>query len=124
MYVIVILIKFTVSLGLLNVWLVRANQATGYRGQDSKTLKEEFLAYGLPIWMFYFVGTLKVVSALAIFVGIFWPGLATVGASLIALLMLGALVMHLKVHDPLIKSLPAGIMLLLSIVVVLASVGL
>jgi hypothetical protein len=35
-------------------------------------------------------------------------------AALIAVLMLGAIAMHLKVHDPAIKSLPAGAVLALT----------
>ena len=42
---------------------------------------------------------------------------------LIAILMLGALAMHLKIRDPLKKSVPALVMLALTIVICLGSLG-
>jgi uncharacterized membrane protein YphA (DoxX/SURF4 family) len=120
MVIITSLIQIFVSLGILNVWLLRSNKSTAYRGSDSKSLKEEFAAYGLPEWMFYFVGTLKVSAAIAILLGFLYPLLITLGAAVISVLMLGALAMHLKVKDPAIKSLPATLMLLMSLWLVLA----
>ena len=49
-----------VGLGLLNVWLLRARTDTAYRGGTAHTLREEFSAYGLPGFMFYVVGALKI----------------------------------------------------------------
>ena len=49
-----IILQVFVGLGILNVWLIRANWSTGYRGGDAKNLKEEFatMAYrlGFFIW--------------------------------------------------------------------------
>ena len=42
------ILQIVVGLGLLNVWLMRARSPTSYRGGDSKSLKEEIAAYGLP----------------------------------------------------------------------------
>jgi hypothetical protein len=52
--------------------------------------------------------------------GIWIPALTGPAATGMALLMLGAVVMHMKVKDPLRKALPAMIMLLLSLVVAFA----
>jgi len=120
MFYITVVLQLAVSFGILNVWLLRANQTTSYRGAVSKSLKEEFAAYGLPEWMFYLVGFLKVSSAIAILVGFLFPALIAVGAAVISVLMLGALVMHVKVKDPLLKSLPAISMLLMSLFLVVA----
>ena len=107
-------LQVVVGLGLLNVWLVRARSSTAYRGGESKSLKEEFAAYGLPEWFFYLIGFLKIGSAIALIAGSWFPALVPYAAALVVGLMLGALSMHLKVKDPSIKSVPAGLMLLMS----------
>jgi len=85
-------------------------------------MPEEFAAYGLPRWLLWTVGVLKVSGALCLVAGIWLEFLVLPAAALIATLMLGAIVMHLKVHDPVIKSVPAGTVLALS-AFVLANAG-
>lgn len=114
-----IILQVVVGLGILNVWLVRANWATGYRGGDAKTLKEEFATYGLPGWFYYLVGTMKIVCALAILAGIWFPLLATLGGAGLAVLMAGAFSMHLKVKDPFSKAIPSLAMLAMSLAIAL-----
>lgn len=48
--------QLIVGLGLLNVWLIRFNKATAYRGGAAQSMKQEFAAYGLPEWFCYVVG--------------------------------------------------------------------
>ena len=48
------------------------------------------------------------------------PEITEPAAAGMAVLMVGAVAMHLKVHDPLIRALPASTMLALSLFVVLA----
>lgn len=107
-------LQVVVALGLLNVWLLRAGKATSFRGGSSRSLKEEFAAYGLPDFAFYVVGALKIVSAVMLIAGIWIPALVLPAAAVVAVLMVGALAMHVKVQDPAIKSLPAFLMLLMS----------
>lgn len=114
-----IVLQVVVGLGILNVWLIRANRATGYRGGDAKTLKEEFATYGLPPWFFYLIGTLKVLCALALLAGIWLPLLATCGGAGLAVLMAGAFSMHLKVKDPIRKAIPSLAMLVMSLTIAL-----
>ena len=101
------ILQLVVGLGLLNVWMIRRDGPTSYRGGDAQTLRGEFEAYGLPKWMFYLVGGLKVVSGLALIVGIWVPTIVRPAALLVAVLMVGAVAMHLKVKDPVRRSLPA-----------------
>ena len=101
------ILQLVVGLGLLNVWMIRRGGPTSYRGGHAQTLRGEFEAYGLPIWMFYLVGGLKVVAGLALIVGIWVPTLVRPAALLVAVLMVGAIAMHLKVKDPMPRSLPA-----------------
>lgn len=108
------ILQVVIALGLLNVWLVRAGSATSYRGGDARSLKEEFSAYGLPDFFFSLVGVLKVGSAVLLIVGIWMPATVLPAAAVVAVLMVGALIMHVKVKDPAMKSLPAFLMLAMS----------
>ncbi len=107
MQTLIYVLQIAAALGLLNVWLLRFNQRTAYRGGSAGSMREEFVTYGLPGWFAYVIGTLKVGSAIALIVGIWMPVLVLPAAGLISVLMLGALSMHIKIHDPLKKMLPA-----------------
>jgi uncharacterized membrane protein YphA (DoxX/SURF4 family) len=112
------LIQIVLALGLLNVWLLRPQLSTSFRGGNARSLKEEFQTYGLPDFMFYLVGTLKIIAAVLLLVGLWVPALTQPSAAVIVVLMIGALLMHVKVKDPLVKSVPAFFMLALSLAVV------
>lgn len=118
METIVKICQIIVGCGLLNVWLLRFNRATAYRGGSAANMREEFAAYGLPAWSCYLVGFLKVASAFALLGGLIHPALVLPAAAVIALLMAGAIAMHIKVGDPLKKSLPALSVLVLSLVMI------
>lgn len=109
-----LLLQLVLALGLLNVWLLRASRSTAYRGGDADSLRAEFAAYGLPSWFFALVGFLKVGSALALLGGVWFPALTIPAATVVLVLMVGALAMHARVRDPLVKSLPAFAMLLMA----------
>jgi len=115
------LLQLIVAFGLLNVWLIRRDQKTAYRGSNSHSLKNEFKAYGLPLWSFYVVGFIKICSALLLLLGLWFPFLVFPAALIVALLMVGALSMHIKVKDPFKKLLPALLMLIFSIGICLGS---
>lgn len=104
-------IQLFVALGLLNVWLIRARSMTAYRGGSSNTLKGEFEAYGLPSWAFYVVGALKIGVAIALIAGLWRPSLVVPSAIALSVLMIGAIIMHMRVRDPLKRSIPATAML-------------
>ena len=112
------LLQMIVGLGLLNVWLVRGNAATSYRGGSAQTLQEEFATYGLPGFAFYLVGALKIGAAVILLAGVWMALPVREAAGLVAALMLGAIVMHIKVGDPAVKSLPAAVMLAMSVAIV------
>ena len=82
-------------------------------------MKEGFAAYSLPEWFLWVVGFFKISLAILLLVGIWIPSVTKPAATGIALLMLGAVSMHLKVRDPIKKSLPAFSLLVLSLVVIL-----
>ena len=115
----IVIIQLVIALGIFNVWILRMGKKTGWRGGNATTMREEFAVYGLPGWFMATVGSLKLLFAILLIIGIWIPGLARPAAAGMAILMVGAVSMHFKVRDPLKKSLPALTMLLLSLIVVL-----
>lgn len=116
MEILEIVIKAFILISILNVWLIRKNQATTWRGGEAKSLKEEFEAYGLSASIMAVVGLLKITSAILLFASIWYGGLELYGALGIAVLMSGAIAMHIKISDPLKRSFPAFSFLVLSLV--------
>jgi hypothetical protein len=114
MHIAMDVLQIIVALILLNVWLLRLTRRTAYRGGNANSMKEEFAVYGLPSWSMYLVGLLKVGASVCLLAGVWLHFLVFPAALLIFLLMLGALAMHLKVRDPLLKSAPAIILLVLT----------
>lgn len=112
--------QWIIGLGILNVWLVRPKLATAYRGGDARTMQEEFAVYGFPPWFMYAVGALKVLLAILLIAGTWIPQLVQPAALGMVLLMVGAVMMHIKVKDTPKKTLPALSMLVLSLFVVIS----
>lgn len=119
-----IISQIIIILGIFNVWLIRFNKPTQYRGGSSTNLKEEFHNYGYPSWFFYTIGCLKISFALIMILGFWLQYLTTISSLGIVILMLGAVVSHLKVKDTLTKFIPAIIMVSLSSYVFVASLSL
>ena len=116
----VLVIQVVIALGIYNVWLLRFGKETEWRGGTAKNLREEFEAYGLPPWFMGIVGFLKLLFATLLIVGIWYQPVVRPAAVGMAVLMLGAIAMHVKVSDPLKRSLPAFTMLVLSGIVAFA----
>ena len=110
-----------IALGILNVWLVRANKATNFRGGSARAMEEEFHTYGLSTNCMKIVKVLKLSFSALLVLGLWFPVLALVGAVGMAGLMFAAVFLHCKVRDPLCKSLPAASLLLLSLLVALGA---
>ena len=66
------IISVIIGLGLLNVWLLRFNKPTHWRGGRARNMKEEFSVYGLPGYVLYSVGFVKVTIGLLLIMSI-WP---------------------------------------------------
>lgn len=113
-----IITKIIIALCVLNVWLLRYNKSTRYRGGNSSSIKEEFSEYGLPEWSMYLVGGLKIILAISLLISIGYKSIEDFAAGGIAILMLGAIAMHIKIGDTLLKSMPAFVFFLLSLVVI------
>lgn len=122
MEILAIIIKLVIGLSVLNVWLLRANKTTQWRGGKANSLKEEFKAYGLSEPIMKIVGAVKIVLSLLIIISIFYQPLVLVGATGMAIMMMGAIFMHAKIKDPVVRSLPAFIFLVLSIALLVIEV--
>ena len=109
-----ITLQLIVALNLLNVWLVQSTKATRWRGGDAKTLAQEFVVYGLPKWMFFTVGFLKVGFSVALIIAIWFPVLLNIASVGLSILLLGSIAMHIKIKDPIVKSFPALFFLILN----------
>lgn len=118
---IIIALQVIVGLSILNVWLVQNKKATRWRGGDANTITEEFEVYGLPSWSVYVIGALKVVLAVLLIAGIWYPELKFPAAAGLAVLLTGSVSMHFKIGDPLIKSFPASLFLLMCLVIAYVS---
>lgn len=112
-----IILQLVIGLGILNVWLIRFNQKTPYRGGNAANLKDEFKVYGLPSGVVYVVGFIKVTAAIALIAGIFYPALVLPAAGTLAVFMIVAVLMHLRAKDPFIKSFPAASVLVMTLLV-------
>ncbi len=116
MFIIGRIAQSAAALWILNVWFNRFNKDTGYRGGDATNMKEEFEEYGIPEKAMYAVGAVKVSLAVLMLVGNFVPKLTRPASLLLGAFMVGAIGMHMKVNDPLKRSLPAISVLSLSAV--------
>ena len=95
------------ALWIFNVWFLRFNRDTGYRGGSAKNMKEEFAVYGLSEPAMYAVGATKVGLATTMLVGHAVPRVTRPASIGLAAMMLGAIGMHVKVGDPVKQYLPA-----------------
>jgi hypothetical protein len=115
--IVVIILKVIVGLSILNVWLLQPTKPTKWRGGNAKTIIEEFEVYGLSKTICYIVGFLKVSLALLLLASIWFRDLTAYASSGLALLLFGSIIMHIKIKDPLFKSVPAFIFLIMTILI-------
>ncbi len=114
----VMTLQIVIAIVIFAVWIFRPNLDTNYRAGDAKNIVEEFAVYGLPKWSVYVVGATKLTLALALIVGIWYTQLAQYAVMGMGILMVGALICHLKTRDdPLSRAAPASIMLVMCFLV-------
>ena len=116
-----IVAQWVVGLGILNVWLLRPKKATAYRGGEAKNMTEEFAVYGLPGWFMVLIGICKVTIALLLIFGTWMPQIVQPAAIAMAILMSGAVLMHIKVKDPFKKTSASVAMLILAVFIAITA---
>ena len=112
------LFQVVIGLSVMRVWTINFNKSTPWRGGGARNMKEECTAYGLPLWMVYFVGILKVIFSIGLIAGLWIPELISLSASGIAIFMFFAILMHVKIKDPIKKSIPALTFMVLSLLII------
>ena len=105
-----------VGLTVINVWLFRSDKTTPYRGGNSANLLDEFEVYGLEEY-FLIIGIVKVSLAIILLFSLYFNKLRFFSSSGIAIMMMVAIYMHVSVGDDLIKSMPASILLISSLII-------
>ena len=113
------ILSVIVGLTVMNVWIFRSDKSTLFRGGDANNLIEEFEVYGLGEY-FLIIGIIKVGLAILLILSLYFTKVRFFAASGIAVMMLVAIFMHINVGDELIKSVPASILLLSSLIIAYA----
>ena len=121
------IIKLIIGLGLINVWVLRYNKKTEYRGGTANNMLEEFHNYGLSKSFMFLIGFFKISLSLVLILsvlisdltfdflgGVNLNGIVFYALCLMSVVMVGSILMHLKINDPFKKSIPAFLMFLMS----------
>jgi len=112
--------KGAISFGILYAWTIGYNRPSKFRGGNARNMKEEFAAYGLPEWLVAVIRIVKISLAVGLLFGYFLPLVVKPIAIALTIIMFVAVMMHLKLHrDPLIKALPAYLLLSFNIFLIL-----
>ena len=117
-----IALQLIIALGIVNVWVIRRDRATGFRPEGAANISEEFARYGFSDSFRKVIGATKLFLAGLLVIGIAYAPLAIAAAAGLVLLMSGAVAAHIKVRDPLVKSVPALLMLAMSAAVVIVRI--
>jgi len=100
-------IQAFLAAAMFDVWLFRYRTPGIFRGGDAKTMEEEFEVYGLPDWFRSLMRILKLTAGVLMIIGIWFNLVALIAGVGLAVLMGGAVSMHIKVKDPLYKAIPS-----------------
>jgi DoxX-like family len=93
-----------IAASVLFVWIVRL-----------ENVEREFVEYGIPPLLRNAVGAAKISLATLLLAGLRYPDLTFISAMLMALLMLCALIAHWRVRHAWRRSVPALLLMLLSL---------
>ena len=107
-----------IALGVINVWFIRRDKATGFRPDGASKIAEESRWYGVSDSFRRSMGVTKLTLAALLVVGVTHAPLGAAAAGMV-LLMSSAIVAHIRVRDPVVKSVPALLMLAMSAAVVM-----
>ncbi|CAD7956909.1 unnamed protein product [Amoebophrya sp. A25] len=121
---VIIVAQCAVNLWIWSVWTWRFSMATSFRGRGSTSLLGEFDAYGYSLDTMKAVGLVKLSCATLLAVAMMLPEipyLVYVSSGGLLVLMLVAIVSHIRVGDPWTRNIPAVCMALLSLLTLMGS---
>jgi uncharacterized membrane protein YphA (DoxX/SURF4 family) len=109
-----ILLQATIAIAIINVWILRRGKPTQWRGGAADSLEKEFETYGLPPSIMVTAGALKITCALLLIVGFWIPPIVRFAAAGMTVLLLVAVIAHLRIQDPIRKAIPAASLMSMS----------
>ncbi len=92
--------------------------AGGSKLAGAQSQKGEFKRFGYPPGFMYLTGILESIGALGMIVGVFLPVWKVPAGLLLAAVMVGAILTHVRVKDPDKKLMPATVLFLLALAVI------
>ena len=108
----VIIAQLIVAFSIVLVWVFRFDN-----------IVKEFKQYGLSDLVRTMIGAAKISLATLLVAGIWYPKLVLIPALLMALLMVGAQITHIRAKNPWQKYVPSFVLLLLSLFIAAAHAG-
>ena len=118
---IIIALKIIVGISIINVWLIQPNKPSKWRGGDATTITEEFNVYGLSNTFYKIIFVIKVGLAILLLISIKYDFLTLYSSIGLALLLGGSILMHIKIKDPLFKSFPALLFMIMNLAILYLS---
>lgn len=106
----VIVLQFIIAISILNVWVLQY-----------AVIKEQFREFQLPDWVRNAVGAAKGVFCIMLIAGIWVWQLAVAGSIAIGVMMLFAILSHIRAKDPFPKIFPAVVLFVLCFLVAIIS---
>lgn len=110
-------LQLIVGASILFVWLFRSNVPTNFRVGQAQSLREEVIEAGFPDYVYDVMRIVKPIFAFFLIMGIVWNPITLPCMAFTTIFMIGAVAMHIKVRDNLIKMLPAFTLLLFCFIV-------
>ena len=117
------LLQIIIALGIVNVWVFRRDRESRFRPEGASNIADEFARYGFSDSFRRVVGATKLTLAALLVIGVAYAPLAITAAIGMMVLMVGAVAAHVKVRDPILKSVPALLMLAMSTIVAVIRLG-
>ena len=118
---IIIALKIIVGISIINVWLIQPNKPSKWRGGEATTITEEFNVYGLSNTFYKIIFVIKVGLAILLLISIKYDFLTLYSSIGLAILLGGSILMHVKIKDPLLKSFPAFLFLVMNLTILYLS---
>jgi hypothetical protein len=118
---IIIALKIIVGISIINVWLIQPNKPSKWRGGNATTITEEFNVYGLSNTFYKIIFVIKVGLAILLLISIKYDFLTLYSSIGLAILLGGSILMHVKIKDPLLKSFPAFLFLVMNLTILYLS---
>ena len=80
----------SIIIGIFYAWTIGYRKESKFRPGKARNMKEEFIVYGLPFWLMYATGTIKIISSVLLILGFFYPIFLKPVAAILCLVMGGA----------------------------------